>query len=155
MLGSESSWFQVFVHTAMAGRMNQACLDTRAGPPWRWAPGIYLGVWPDGYVGGPVVKRGACASLRGSISVNNQCFKILAKIRAEEHLSERRESRIGPEVRPGVWEERRIWTSQVIITPVALRQDKGRGHQARSAPNEEGEARGRILQRAKWRGGLL
>ena len=37
-------------------------------------PGIYLGVRPDGYVGGPVVKQGARASLRGSIAVNHQCL---------------------------------------------------------------------------------
>ena len=53
-----------FGPAAMAGRMSQACRDTRAGPPWRQAPGICLSVRPDGYVGGPVVKRGARASLR-------------------------------------------------------------------------------------------
>ena len=36
---------------------SQACRDTWAGPPWGRAPWIYLGVRPDGYVGGPVVKR--------------------------------------------------------------------------------------------------
>ena len=46
-----------------AARLSQACQDTRAGPPWMRAPGIYRGVRPDGYVGGPVVKRGARASL--------------------------------------------------------------------------------------------
>ena len=35
---------------------------------------MYIGVWPDGYVGGPVVKRGAYASLRGCIAVNDQCL---------------------------------------------------------------------------------
>ena len=68
-----------FVPVAMVGRTSQACWDTRAGPPWGRAPGIYLGVRPDGYVGGPVVKRGARASLRGCIAVNFQCFKIRSK----------------------------------------------------------------------------
>ena len=63
-----------FGPTAMAGRMSQACRDTRASQPWRWAPWIYLGVWPDGYVGGPVVKWGARASLWGRIAVNDQCL---------------------------------------------------------------------------------
>ena len=53
--------------------------DTRAGPPRGRAPGIYLGVRPDRYVGGPVVKRGARTSLLGYIAVNFQCFKIQAK----------------------------------------------------------------------------
>ena len=63
-----------FGPTEMTGQKSQACRDTLAGPLWRRAPGIYLGVRPDGYVGGPVVKWGACASLRGSIVVNNQCL---------------------------------------------------------------------------------
>ena len=65
----------------MAGQKSQACRDTRAGPPWRRAPRIYLGVRPDRYVGGPVVKQGAQAraSLWGRVAVNFQCFKILAK----------------------------------------------------------------------------
>ena len=63
-----------FGPTAMAGRTSQACLDTLAGPPWRRAPGIYLGVRPDGYVGGLVVKRGARESLWGCIAVNFQCL---------------------------------------------------------------------------------
>ena len=79
MLGSESSWFQVLVPVAITSRRSQACWDTLAGPPWGRSPGIYLGVRPDRYLGGPVVKRGARASLRGCIAVNFQCFKIRSK----------------------------------------------------------------------------
>ena len=86
--------------------------DTQAGPP-RW--------------------RGARASLWGCIAVNKQCFKLQAEgsqSAAAERLSERQGTRNGPEARPGVWQWRRIWTSQVIITQWAEipRQETGAKH---------------------------
>ena len=45
-------------------------------------------------------------------------------------MSERQGTRNGPEARPGVWQWRRIWTSQVIITQWAEipRQETGAKH---------------------------
>ena len=67
-----------------------------------------------------------------------RCFKLQAEgsqSAAAERLSERQGTRNGPEppgpeARPGVWQWRRIWTSQVIIIQWAEipRQETGAKH---------------------------
>ena len=69
---------------------------------------------------------------------------------AAELLSERHGTRNGQEVRPGVWQGRRIWTSQVIITQWAGIPGQGTGHQARSGLIEEGGVRRRISDVPHW-----
>ena len=120
MIGSESSWFQVFVPVAMAGQMSQACLDTLASPPWRRAPGIYLGErrtarlirrLARGNAGRLCVTPGLYSCEQSMLQDPGQ----KAVSRRPLHLSERHETRIGQEIRPGVWQGRRIWTSTAYI----------------------------------------
>ena len=119
-----------FGPVARAGRTSQACRDMLACPcVAQGARGSLPACGPTDTPAGPP-RRGARASLRGCIAVNNQCFKLRAEgsqSAAAEHLSERHRTRNGQEVRLGVWQERRIWTSQVIITQWAGILGQGTG----------------------------
>ena len=111
-----------FGPVARAGQTSQTCQDMRAGPcVTQGACASRPACCPSEMQAGPPRWRGARASLLGRIEVNNECFKLRAEGShwqpvAAEHLSERHGTRNGPGVRPGVWQGRRIWTSQVRIT---------------------------------------
>ena len=116
---------------AREGWTSRACRDMRAGPCGTQGYRASLpSCGPTDTQAGPPLWRGARASLRSCTAVNNQCLKLRAEgsqSAAAEHLSERHRTRNGQEVRLGVWQERRIWTSQVIITQWAGILGQGTG----------------------------
>ena len=95
-----------FGPVARAGRTSQACRNMRPGPCVAQSARASLpACGPTDMQAGPPRCRGTRASLRGSIAVNNQCFKLLAEgsqSAAAENLSERLGTGNGQEVLPGV-----------------------------------------------------